>query len=585
MTTRRDLWQAALTTAALSFVPALTYAAGTPVVIRVKITFARNGMPLLPLTIDGKGPYHFLLDTGAFAPCIRESLAKELKLHSAGTIRTGSLKGAEYNYIYEGSKVLVGGGLPFGKMSFIGLEKFPILDADGALPASFLTHLPSQLDYENQEIRYYLNGAEMDLDGFERADAFFQATGERAAENVYVNFTLDGRKLVCGVDTGAGSAILIGGSYVESHHLWEKYKTIHENGGGVGANGQTVRTRTVLIPDLTIGKIHLDMVPVTLIDPKSWDSLDKSDVDGLIGSQLLRKFTLAFTGKKELYFKPNAAFARLTGSMPEPALPDSAPPGTIAFLYGEERRILIPANVAGKPAFPFALVTGETRSSIAKDLADTQGLSALPEGGYDGGPLFFGDVRLPHLKLAERPARVRPNAVLGLDFLSGVAVSLDFDALLLAFHPDTTPDLTDYTKTEITRSARGGSEAKLYVTLKLAGVDTVCRIDTGYQMGVLLPPQTVAARNLWNAFTGAEDRTIGTGGLQPTKALFVKIKGLDFAGFHIDDVPVTLLDPTAQTSASDKAVDAVIGMGIIRRFNIVFDKDGGVWFRPNKAFV
>ena len=94
------------------------------------------------------------------------------------------------------------------------------------MPASFLTHLPSQLDYENQEIRYFLDGAEMDLEGFERTDAFFQANGEKSAEKVYVNFALDGRKLVCGLDTGAGAAILVGGSYVESHHLRDKYNRV-----------------------------------------------------------------------------------------------------------------------------------------------------------------------------------------------------------------------------------------------------------------------------------------------------------------------------------------------------------------------
>ena len=581
MTTRRDLWQAALATAALSFVPALAKAA--PVIVRVKISFARNGMPILPIKIDGKGPYNFVLDTGAFTTCIRETLAKDLGLHTSGTIRTTSLRGDESSYIYVGNNILVGGGLPFGKMSFVGLEKFPVPDADGLLPASFVTHLPSQLDYEKQEILYFLNGAEMDLDGFERADAFFQAEGERAAEQVYVNFNLDGQKLVCALDTGAGSAILIGGGYVDSHHLWDKYKVLGES-TSKGANSQAVHTRTVQIPNLTIGNIHLDTLPVTLVDPKSWDSLDKSDIDGLIGSPLLRKFTLAFTGKKELYLKPNAGFAQISGTMPALAVPDAAPPGAIPFLYGEERRILIPASVGGKPAFPFMLATGSSKSAINRALADEQGVPALPEGGFDGGALSFGTVKLPHLKLAERPVKQRPPAVLGLDFLAGAPVSIDFDSLLLAFHPDGPPDLAGYTKTGIARAVREGEDA-LYVTVKLAGMDTVCRVDSGYQMGVLLPPQTVAARKLWDAFPGAEDRNLAGSDGQMTKTRFVKMKGLDISGLHIEDVPVTLVDPTAVPSAGQKGVDAVIGMGVIRRFNIVFDKDGAVWLKPNKAFV
>jgi hypothetical protein len=582
MTTRRDLWQAALATAAFSFVPVLANAAGKPVIVRVKFTFARNGMPLLPLMIDGKGPYKFLLDTGMFAPGIRESLAKELKLHSGQPIKMTSLKGSDMVNVYRAENVVVGGGLPFGRMSFVGFETFPLPDADGLLPASLLTHLASQLDYENQEIRYYLNGAEMDLDGFERADAFFQDAGENTPEKVYVNFTLDGHKLLCVLDTGAQSAILIGGGYVASRHLWDRYKVLYE-GTSRGLNGKTIRSRTVAIPDLAVGTIHLNLLPVDLADPKALDSLD--DIDGLIGSNLLHKFTLAFTGKKELYLKPNAAYARISGTIPDQALRAGAPHGSIAFLYGEDRKILLPASVEGKPAFPFVFETGEAKSAIAVDIAEQQGIPALPGGGFDGGVLTFGDIRLPHLVLGERSGKQRPKALLGLDILQGVPVSLDFDALLMTFYTDRPPDLSGYTRTDIVRMAKEGGGAGLYVTVKLAGIDTVCRIDTGYPPGIILPPQTVGARNLWNAFPGAEDRAMLQASGRPTKARFVKMQGLDFSGFHIEDVPVTLVDPTADAGAADKVVDAVIGMGIIRRFNIVFDKDGAVWFKPNKAFV
>ena len=187
MTTRRDVWRGAGALAALAVLPG-TGLAASPVIVRVPIGFARNGMPLLRLTLDGKGPYRFAIDTGAFAPCIRESLAKELKLSRNGSIRTSSLKGDEADYIYVAENVVVGCGLPFPKMSFIGFGKFPSSDMDGVLPASFLTSLPSQLDYEKREIRYYLNGANMDLDGFVRVDAFFQAQNDKVAEKVFLTF-------------------------------------------------------------------------------------------------------------------------------------------------------------------------------------------------------------------------------------------------------------------------------------------------------------------------------------------------------------------------------------------------------------
>lgn len=58
-------------------------------------------------------------------------------------------------------------------------------------------------------VRYYLNGAPLDLTGFSKMDAEFQADTDGTAEKVYINVTLDGRKLLCLVDTGASTRLLI----------------------------------------------------------------------------------------------------------------------------------------------------------------------------------------------------------------------------------------------------------------------------------------------------------------------------------------------------------------------------------------
>lgn len=576
MTTRRDVWRGAVAAAVLVGWPQ-TGRAASPVIVRVPIGFARNGMPLIRLTLDGRGPYRFAIDTGAFAPCIRESLAKELKLARNGSIRTASLKGDEADYIYIAENVLVGGGLPFPKMSFIGFEKFPSSDMDGVLPASFLTSLPSQLDYEKREIRYYLNGADMDLDGFVRVDAFFQAQNDKFAEKVFLTFQLDGRKLVCCVDTGAMSAIAVSGAYVGAHHLWDKYKILRE-ANSVGANGKTVHTRIVVAPDLTLGRLHLNAAPVTLVDPHAWDSLDEEGVDGLVGTPLLRKFTLAFTETKELYLKPNAGYAQISGQMPDQAPPDDAPAGAIPFLYGEQRRILIPAKQGDDPAFPFILATGRSEGGVSRREAEAHHIPALPGGGYDGGALSFGEVRMPHLKLAAQDGA----ATLGLDFLRGAPISLDFDASLLTFHTDAPPDLSGYNRSDIVRQANDGGKG-LYGTVRLFGIELRCRFDSLFQYGLYLPPHTVAAHGFWDRFPKARDGSMTSGGHKI--AMREVLAGpLNLAGFDVRPALLTLADPEAANAPNDN-IDAVVGMAVLQKFNIVFDGEGAVWFKPNARFT
>lgn len=587
MFTRRDLCVGVSAVAGAASIPNMGHAAGKPLIVRVPLSFASNGMPLMQLTINGKGPYRFLIDTGAFSSLIRESLAKELSLRTGGSIRTASLKGHENSYIYRAPNVVVSGGLPFGDMTFVGMENFKMKGVDGILPASFLTGIPSQLDYEAAEIRYYLNGAEMDLDGFRHVKGFYQADRKDFAEKVYVYVTLDGKKMVCCVDTGAGSALLASGAFVERNDLWGKFPLLFE-GKGRGANGQTVATRMVRATNVAVGDLVLPAMPVTLVDPKGGDSLHRSGIDGLVGTPFLKHFTVAFNARKELYLKPNASYARLTNTMPEMDAPEEVAPGTAAipFLYGEARKIMIPGRFGDKPALPFVLTTGNATSAIDPVIASALGLAKGADGGFDASQIEFGSVRLPRLKLQPRTEPYAAKASLGLDFLLAMPSGLDFDANLLTFFVDAAPDRTGYVKTGAVREVRDETgQSRLYIKARLDGQDLDCRIDTNAQMALFLPPQTVKARNLWDRFPDAENRQGRNDEGRIIRTRFVKGPEFEIAGVRIAVSPLTLSDPTQLPDGEDRNVDGVIGMGILRRFNILFDTDGGMWIRQNTHFV
>lgn len=56
MFTRRDLCVGVSAVAGAASIPNLGRAAGKPLIVRVPLSFASNGMPLMQLTIGGKGP-------------------------------------------------------------------------------------------------------------------------------------------------------------------------------------------------------------------------------------------------------------------------------------------------------------------------------------------------------------------------------------------------------------------------------------------------------------------------------------------------------------------------------------------------
>ncbi|MDI7776460.1 retroviral-like aspartic protease family protein [Asticcacaulis sp. EMRT-3] len=576
MFSRRDIWMGAAAVAGLAF--AGTTARAAPLIIRVPIDYAPNGMPVLPLTIGGQGPYHFLLDTGAFACMIREDLAKSLKLRSAGSIRTGSVVGHEDSYIYQGENILIGGGLRLPHMSLIGMAHFPIKGVDGVLPASILTALPSQLDYEGKEIRYYLNGADMDLDGFHKIDAEFQAAHDGEAEKVFVPLTLDGHKMLCAIDTGAGTPVLAGAQFVADHKLWDKYPLIRAS-TNIGGNGQTLSVRIVRMPNIDIGDLHIDVLPVALTEPKTMDNFD--DFDGLIGTPLLRRFTLAFTGHKELYLKPNAAFAQASGIMPELAVPAAAPPGTVPFLYGQNRQILLSAHTDGHDAMPVLLSTAEVKSKITAEAAALQGLPRRADGGYDASGLMIGEVRLPHLVMQEKPPLSGPMAALGLDFLTALPMTLDFESHTLSFHVSDTPDFSGFHEVGgLAASPDHAGASQLFLNLRFEGQDISCLVDTATTMALVLMPKTVTRFNLWDRYPKADKRIINDDG-RTYRARFPKLAGYQIGPFAIPPAAAFVVDPSQKMKSE---VEAVIGMGFLHRFTIGCDKAGRLYFRPNRYF-
>ena len=548
-----------------------------PTILQIPFSPGPGDGPVVDLFFGEKGPYRFFIDTGASGAAINESLAKTLKLPPIGTEGGAGLTGAsDRHFIYTARHVRLGGVLALPAIDMSGWAK-PMSDGrDGLLPASLLTGAPSELDYEGALVRYYLNGAPMDLTGFVKLDTASQADygGGTAggAEKIYVRVKLDGRELLCIVDTGSPPGLVLSGAYVQSHGLWSKYPDAVDS-RLAGVDGGVMKTRIVKIPDFEFGAVHFDGIWVELGDPGSHDMLLGMGVDGIIGVDILRQFTLAFAERHDVYIKPNSRFSPQAGARSRAHKTFDARQPVLPLRYSDDRRVQITAQAGGK-AVVCLINTGVTESAVAPMAAQALGLASAG-GGFDGSALALDGLWHPaHLPLAARPALAgRPAAVdLGLDFLTAQACRIDFDVNEMTIFPAEPPDLTGY-NLFATRAA--GGAGRFLVTAKLAGADTVCLIDTAVQPAVVLTPRAVMARNLWDAFPDAESRK----GLSGETRL-VKMRGLDVAGLHRDETPVQLSDPT-MASGADMPYVAWLGMDFLHRCNWIFTPDGKLYAKPN----
>lgn len=299
MITRRNACLAGLSAALFT-----THAAAQTGFIRVPMTLSDARMPVVEVRLNGKGPYRFILDTGATHTIIRQSLARELGLTSGTRQIVGySLKGTEQLFPYQLSELLVGGTLRLRNWDIYGSKGWDGSDFDGLLSADFLTRMPCQLDYHAQEIRYYLSRP-MSLEGFTPVDGYFRTHIQGGADQVHLRLKLAGQALECLLDTGASLPLYIRGDFVKKHKLWDKYKLLRPIRMS-GVNGKVLEGRLVEIGDLHIGGLDVPKLEVGLGDPQDRHGYLKDDTSlpGLVGAGFLSDFVLAFAADRTLHVR------------------------------------------------------------------------------------------------------------------------------------------------------------------------------------------------------------------------------------------------------------------------------------------
>lgn len=91
--------------------------------------------------LNGRGPYSFVIDTGAELSGMRSTLAVELGLRPA---RTARLAGRQFD-VYAINDLVLGGAVRQADAAFFGLDQAESLGGDGLLSAGLITSFDSEL--------------------------------------------------------------------------------------------------------------------------------------------------------------------------------------------------------------------------------------------------------------------------------------------------------------------------------------------------------------------------------------------------------------------------------------------------------
>ena len=302
MISRRNLLQMAA--AAPLFAPAMLRAQDMSRIAMAPI-LVRDQRLWIPVHIAGRGPYDFIIDTGAFTNLISQELADGLDLHRTGRLGMAGLGGGRIYAAYRAPDVMLG-EVRVGALTFAAYDQEDVRihpGARGALSAAVMTVADTDLDFDAGLWRLHLDGR-TDRTGYEALPSRIFAEGhDTGAAKIRVDVEIDGETYDLVLDTGSPGEIMLDAAATRRSRLWNATATfVPHRRAGLGGDGG--RARLVRGGGARIGGMAFDRPIVSITDPASRTVLD---ADGLLGIGLIERMNLStdIAGRR-LWAKRNA---------------------------------------------------------------------------------------------------------------------------------------------------------------------------------------------------------------------------------------------------------------------------------------
>jgi hypothetical protein len=260
------------------------------------------------VNINGHGPFHMILDTGASL-----AVSPEVAHQSGLTAESSSVTGGVGEKSVEAQNSHIR-DLTFGPVQLSNVEcdiistadspnVFGKIAVDGYFGSEVFEKYVVRHDYQKKELTFY------DPKTYAYTGSGESFTFEREGNVPVMNASLDGIDARFGVDTGARSALILYGPFVADHHLVEKYQPKFQGVSGWGLGGP-VRSYMIRSQSLRIGQFELHGLIARLSLNKSGATASNSKA-GLIGPDVLKQFTfICDYPQHRLIFEKNSDFGR-----------------------------------------------------------------------------------------------------------------------------------------------------------------------------------------------------------------------------------------------------------------------------------
>ena len=289
---------AAVLTATLASTSAAAPPPPDPQLEVIEIDRERYDRMTVPVTIQGQGPYDFLIDTGAQATVLSRALADELQLFERKTatlVGMASVQQVETTPIEDftlGSRNFYIREAPVVEGAHIG-------EADGILGIDSLQDQRVLLDFAKRRIAV----ADAEQLGGNSGYEIVVKARERLGQMIITSARLDGIKVDVIVDTGAQSSI---GNLALLERLRRNPKLADTEMTDI--NGVTMEGVVRVAERLDLGRASIQNFPILFADSRPFHTLGLADkpalVLGMAELKLFRRVAIDFKTRRVLFDLP-----------------------------------------------------------------------------------------------------------------------------------------------------------------------------------------------------------------------------------------------------------------------------------------
>ncbi|MDM7956924.1 retroviral-like aspartic protease family protein [Blastomonas sp.] len=275
----------------------------------VAIAQDRADRMTVPVGIDGRGPFSFLIDTGSERTVVSRDIAARLMLEFAQVARLVSIAGSKM------VETVYVPGLTLGRQNY-GEVVAPILEshhigADGILGLDGLQDQRILFDFTSNAISIEDVTRRAPISGFE----IVVTARRKSGQLIFTDATLGGRRISVVIDTGAQANI---GNLALLRRLGNGKRLTQDQGSLISVTGQSIDVDAGFASDFRIGRAQFDYVPILFTDSEAFTQLGLDDTPALLlGMGTLRAFSrmmIDFKQRRVLFDMPGKAARKPAGA-------------------------------------------------------------------------------------------------------------------------------------------------------------------------------------------------------------------------------------------------------------------------------